>query len=134
MAGWWRLNRTRPTLGLKTGEALFVGIYKVEYWKEIPVEEFTDTEIVKELYGHGSKPKNQHHVKWFDLRLMPQMADLKGRLVLTWAEKYAARSWSRWAAPNTPIITKVNASSRAGLVAVSRVAARASAGAPASAF
>jgi hypothetical protein len=40
-------------IGLKTGEALFVGIYKVEYWKEIPVEEFTDLEIVKELYGYG---------------------------------------------------------------------------------
>jgi hypothetical protein len=88
-------------IGVKTGEALFVGIYKVEGWKEIPVEEFAELEIVKELYGYGSKPKNQHHVKWFDLRLMPQMAELKGRLVLTWPEKHGARSWSRWAAPNT---------------------------------
>jgi hypothetical protein len=88
-------------IGLKTSEALFVGIYKVEGWKEIPVAEFTEMEVVKKLYGYGSRPKNQHHVKWFDLRLMPQMAELKGRLVLTWAEMYAARSWSRWAAPNT---------------------------------
>jgi hypothetical protein len=86
-------------IGMKTGEALFVGIYTVEDWKEIPVAEYTEMEIVKELYGYGSRPKNQHHVKWFDLRLMPQMAELKGRLVLTWAEKYAARSWSRWAQP-----------------------------------
>ncbi len=88
-------------IGIKTGEALFVGIYKVETWKEIPVAEFTEMEVVKTLYGYGSRPKNQHHVKWFDLRLMPQMAELKGRLVLTWPEMYAARSWSRWAAPNT---------------------------------
>jgi hypothetical protein len=87
-------------IGVKSGEALFVGIYKVEGWKEIPVAEFTEMEIVKELYGYGNKPKNPQHVKWFDLRLMPQMAELKGRLVLTWAEKSAARSWSRWAAPN----------------------------------
>jgi hypothetical protein len=88
-------------IGMKTGEALFVGIYKVEGWKEIPVAEFTKMEVVKELYGYGSRPKNEHHVKWFDLRLMAEMAELKGRLVLTWAEMYAARSWSRWAAPNT---------------------------------
>lgn len=96
-----RATHLASFIGVKTGEALFVGIYKVEGWKEIPVAEFNEMEVVKELYGYGSQPKNQHHVKWFDLRVMPQMAELKGRLVLTWAEMYAARSWSRWAAPNT---------------------------------
>lgn len=96
-----RATHLASFIGVKTGEALFVGIYKVEGWKEIPVAEFIEMAVVKELYGHGSRPKNQSHVKWFDLRVMPQMAELKGRLVLTWPEMYAARSWSRWAAPNT---------------------------------
>ncbi len=96
-----RATHLASFIGVKTGEALFVGIYKVEGWKEIPVAEFIEMEVVKELYGHGSRLKNQSHVKWFDLRVMPEMAELKGRLVLKWAEMHGARSWSRWAAPNT---------------------------------
>ena len=50
-------------IGIKTGEALFVGIYKVEGWKEIPVAEFTEMEVVKELYGYGSSPKKSASCK-----------------------------------------------------------------------
>jgi hypothetical protein len=98
-------------IGPKVGEALFVGIYKVEGWKEIPVAEFCEMEIVKELYGYGSRPKQQDHVKWFDLGLMPQMAEFKGRLVLSWPQGAAVRSWARWAEPNTFPVKAIHAES-----------------------
>ncbi len=96
-------------IGQRVGEALFVGIYKVDGWKEIRVAQFCEMDVVKELYGYGNRPKQKEYVKWFNLQLMPEMAKLKGKLVVCWPPPPAGRTFARWAAPNTFPVKAIHA-------------------------
>lgn len=75
----------------KSGEALFVGIYRNSGHHKITEDE---ARLQRKLYGTAAGSQ-----VWFELELLPQMTDLKGKLAIGWPG--LARAWTRWAANNT---------------------------------
>jgi hypothetical protein len=79
--------------------ALFVGIYRRGGFRTITDSEFWAIPEIAKLrpYGiNGISPKRDSAL-WFDLDLIDDLSDLKGRLVVTWP---AGRLWWRWAKMN----------------------------------
>ncbi|KAB8192530.1 GIY-YIG nuclease family protein [Lysobacter maris] len=86
-------------IGHQAGRAMFIGLYEVAGFKRIDVKQYWRMPGNAELRALGTRgPKDWRSPLWFDLQLQPELAELKGRLVVTWPG--IERSWWRWASRN----------------------------------
>ena len=88
--------------GHNSGEALYVGCYRVAGYREISFRQYWNMPQNQELKKLGMKGQTNRVERptslWFDLILTEKLADLKGKLITHW---HGERSWSRWAEDNT---------------------------------
>ena len=98
-------------VGLEAGEAVFVGLYKIEGSKSITRTEFWSMSVNIELRdGHGmvgfSDSDKRAKTLWFDLVLQESFySSWRGRLAVNWPG--LERSWWRWADRNIFEITAI---------------------------
>lgn len=96
-----RASHVAAIIGLATGKAVFVGIYKVgktnaltreQYWQVREHLELRDSFGMK-----GFVPENdsRNSILWFDLALTKSCESLKGKLIVSWPPP--AIAWTRWA-------------------------------------
>jgi hypothetical protein len=82
------------------GRALFVGIYAVRGYHQITHKRIWAIPENQELKALGMRgPRPEHNPLWFDLELVPELANLCGRLVVAWPG--GERAWTRWADRNS---------------------------------
>lgn len=87
-------------IGNKAGQAIFVGLYSVNGFREVTEDQFWRIAENKQLRELGTRgPVERKTTRWFDLRLSPLMSEWKGRLVVTWPG--IERSWWRWSDRNS---------------------------------
>ena len=83
----------------QAGSALFVGLYRVDGARAISRKAYLAMPQARELASlAGGQEFRRSSLLWFDLRLQSKLAELKGRLVLSWPG--IERSWWRWAGRN----------------------------------
>lgn len=82
-------------LGRVPGQALFVGLYRVNTWKEMATTDILKLAAVAELVERGNEPDTTRPTYvWFDLVPVPDFyPERKGRLVINWPPP--ERSWWR---------------------------------------
>jgi MoxR-like ATPase len=85
-------------IGIKSKEAVFVGLYKIAGWKTITPKEFREIPGNRRLVSLGESVSDGNRL-WFDLQLQEIWSEWKGRLVLEWPAPPI--SWCRWAAKNS---------------------------------
>lgn len=86
-------------IGHEPGKALFVGVYRIDGWKVITGKKWASLELSKRLMQLGLEPPApMRRLRLFDLTCTEQLADCKGRLVVSWPPP--ERSWWRWASRN----------------------------------
>lgn len=80
-------------------DALFVGMYRRSNWRTITEKEFWNIPEMAQLRPLGIKgiAPDRETALCFELDVMDDLADLKGRLVVIWP---TGRLWWRWAASN----------------------------------
>ena len=87
--------------GRDSGEAVFVGVYRVAGYKKISFRQYWDMPQNQKLMKLGmkghSKEEDRPTSLWFDLELTEKLSELKGKLITYW---HGERSWSRWAKDN----------------------------------
>src|SRR5262249_16009669 len=87
-------------IGVKPKEALFVGLHKVAGYRPITPMQYWKVRGHRELRDHGMvgfKPtRKRHSILLFDLPLVPQLQEMKGRLVVAWNSE---RAWTQKAGP-----------------------------------
>lgn len=85
-----------------SGQALFVGIYKIGAFTPLSVNEYWKVQAyieMKEFGLVGFEPRHgRKNILWFDMTLTEHMAEWKGKLVIGWPG--IARSWWRRAERN----------------------------------
>jgi hypothetical protein len=82
-------------IGQKTDDALFVGVYENRGHHKMTRDE---AEFQGTLYGSSNDEL------WFELKLTPKMADMKGKLVIGWPPPVV--SFARFATPNNAFPVK----------------------------
>jgi len=93
-------------LGYEPGKALFVGVYRVDGWRETTGEEWRKLETSKRLMELGDRGTRDGSIRLFSLILTDQLAAWKGRLVIEWPPP--ERSWWRWAARNRMPVSAIH--------------------------
>lgn len=98
-------------IGHEAGRAVFIGLYEVAGFKRIGAKQYWRMPGNAELRALGTRgPKDWRSPLWFDLRLRPELAQLKGRLVVAWPG--IERSWWRWANRNCFAVHCIHEESR----------------------
>lgn len=98
-------------IGHEAGRAMFIGTYEVAGAKRISTEEYWRMPGNAELKTLGTRgPAAGRFPLWFDLRLTPELSELKGRLVVQWPG--IERSWWRWASRNHFLVEAIHEESR----------------------
>jgi hypothetical protein len=106
-----RASHLASFIGHEAGRALFVGLYAVAGFRRIGAAQYWRMPGNAELKAHGTRgPVAGRSPLWFDLRLQPELSDLKGRLVVQWPG--IERSWWRWASRNRFAVHCIHEESR----------------------
>lgn len=94
-------------IGHDSGKALFVGIYRVDSWREMLGKEWRHLPANKRLIGFGDGgPRQDRRIQLFNLVCTDHLASWKGRLVVNWPPP--ERSWWRWAGRNRILVDSIH--------------------------
>jgi len=86
-------------IGHEPGKALFVGVYRVDGWRNMTGKRWAAVEPGKKLIQLGVRgPDSERQFRVFNLVCTKHLAAWKGRLVVEWPPP--ERSWWRWAGRN----------------------------------
>ena len=89
-------------MGHQAGQALFVGLYKINGYKPITYKEYWNIPANKEMKKHGmvgwTKEENKETALWFSLERTDFYKEWKGKLIVKWPPP--ERSWWRRAERN----------------------------------
>ncbi len=97
-------------IGHEPGKALFVGVYRVDGWRNMTGKRWAALETSRRLVQLGDRgPQAVRRLKLFNLVCTEHIAVWKGRLVVNWPPP--ERSWWRWAARNRMPVDAVHAES-----------------------
>jgi hypothetical protein len=96
-------------IGSEPGKALFVGLYAVKGWKEMPYEACAQLPLTLELTALGMKGFSGENFRplilWFDLVVTDFYADWKGKLIVGWPPPEL--SWWRRAHRNELLVLAI---------------------------
>ena len=93
-------------IGHEPGKALFVGIYRVEGWREISGPEWRALETSRVLMALGDRgpDEDRNLLRLFNLVRTDALASWQGKLVVAWPPP--ERSWWRWSGRNVmPVVS-----------------------------
>ena len=96
-----RASHVASFIGHTAGQAVFVGLYRVEGIRELNHKQFLSIPAVQEerrITG-TTDPPWKPVITWFDLALTDFHVEWKGKLVVRWPSPEIV--WSRWAAKNS---------------------------------
>ncbi|SFL30140.1 GIY-YIG nuclease family protein [Lysobacter sp. cf310] len=98
-------------IGHEAGKAMFVGVYEVAGWTRIDRAQYERIPEMETLASLGCRgPTWERSPMWFDLRVLPLLAEFKGRLVVEWPG--IERAWWRWAERNRFLVRTIHEESR----------------------
>lgn len=93
-------------IGHEVSRALFVGLYAVRGWKEMPTATWRKRPDTRRLTALGHRELGREWIRWFDLQVTDHLAEWKGRLVVSWPG--IERSWWRWASRNVFAVAAIH--------------------------
>ena len=94
-----RASHLVSLLGHEAGKALFVGVYRVDGWKEMLGKDWRKLATSKRLIELGDRgPRNDRRIHLFNLVCTEHLEAWKGKLVIEWPPP--ERAWWRWAGRN----------------------------------
>lgn len=97
-------------IGHDAGYALFIGVYHVVGARRIGRKAFWAMPENQMLRAYGTRgPREGGDPLWFDLQLLPALAELKGRLTVQWPG--IERAWCRRAERNRISVAAIHAES-----------------------
>lgn len=105
----WQMGKAQPAArranwlvgcsGEAPGEAVFLGVWRIEGWREVARADYQTDPALQELENAagGWLTPSPDTATRLDLLPDPRFAEYRGRLVLGWA---AQRSWYQWLEPD----------------------------------
>lgn len=96
-------------IGIRSGEAVFAGLYRVASWRELNFEEYWtihENIALRDGYGLTGYLGDREVTLWFDLVLTEFYRQWQGRLTIRWPG--LERSWKRWANRNEFLIESIS--------------------------
>lgn len=93
-------------IGHEPSSALFVGLYAMHGWEDLPATTWRERPDTRRLLDVGHRSPDRTTIRWFDLRPTEHFAAWKGRLVVSWPG--IERSWWRWASRNVFAVTAIH--------------------------